>query len=36
MNSDQLDISDFRWITPVLHAHYSQWTAHPPPVIPEY
>ncbi len=25
-----LSISDTRWITPMLHCHYDQWTSHPP------
>jgi len=26
----QLSVADIRWITPVLHRHYEQWSANPP------
>ncbi|MCP4105001.1 MAG: hypothetical protein GY749_05625 [Desulfobacteraceae bacterium] len=30
MDVRQLSTADTRWITPVLHSHYSQWNATPP------
>lgn len=30
MDLNLLSTKDCRWITPVLHAHYSRWTAEPP------